>query len=243
MSRICTFCSARESSSAGIWHVRPSCVGCRGPPKTLRGARVDNGYATSAGVWAPGATPARRNVCIALDGAGSRTTFIDVYTGRRDPMFVRKDIFSVCPRMVKLTRASSGELRSALLKVKKHLAPADTPGLEDVLGQGCDIPSGGTSFLLMLAQLSGAGRPAERVAMESADSIRLGRVPHTKCKLLLPTGAQTLGRFLEYFCRVARQTDNASAPTVATEREFFCESLRALHLPCAATGKGVGSLM
>ena len=62
-------------------------------------------------------------------------------------MSVRVGVFAICPRVAKLRRACPGGLRNALLHVKKHLAPAETSGLEDVLSQGGDIPSGGTPLL------------------------------------------------------------------------------------------------
>ena len=92
--------------------------------------------------------------------------------------------------MAEHRRASPTELRSALRRVKKHLAPANTSGLEDVLGQGSDVPSDGTSLLLMAAQFSGSGAPAEQVTTESVDRIRLSRAPHMIYKYILPNSVQ-----------------------------------------------------
>ena len=92
--------------------------------------------------------------------------------------------------MVELRRASPADLRSALLRVKKHLAPANTSGLEHASGQGSEVPSDGTSLLSTTAQFSGAGAQAEKVAMESVDRIRLSRAPNMKYKYLLSRGAQ-----------------------------------------------------
>ena len=92
--------------------------------------------------------------------------------------------------MVGVRRAPPADLRSALLRVKKHLAPADASGFEDALSQGSEAPSDGTSLLLMTTQPSGAGTQAEKGAMESADRIRLSRAPHMGYKYLLPNGAQ-----------------------------------------------------
>ena len=161
MSNICTSCSAREGSPAGKWYVRPSCVGRRDPPNALRDACVDNGNAPPAGACTPGATPSRRrNDRFSLDAASRQATFVDVYRARCDPTSVCKDILAASPWMAELNRASPGELRSAVLREQKHLAPANMSGLEEVLGQGGDIPSDGASFLFMTAPVSGAGAPA-----------------------------------------------------------------------------------
>ena len=103
---------------------------------------------------------------------------------------------------VDLRRASSVELRSALLRVKKHLPPANTSGLEDVLGQGSEVPSDGTSPLLTSAHMRGFGTRAEQVATKSVDRFRLSRAPHMGYTYLLGYGAQYVGRALEYFGRV-----------------------------------------
>ena len=89
------------------------------------------------------------------------------------------------PWMVQLRHASPGEVRSALQRVKKHLPPSNASGLEDVLGQGGEVPSESTSLLLMTAQTSGSGSQAEKVALESVDRLRLSRAPHMKYKFLL----------------------------------------------------------
>ena len=73
--------------------------------------------------------------------------------------------------------------------------------------------------------------------MESVDRTRLSRAPHTKYKFLLPNGVRSMGRALECFRRVAKQTDNALVRAVATGREFVCESIRVLYVPYAASGK------
>ena len=173
MSNICTSCSARGSSSAGKLYVCPSFMGHGDPPNTLCDACVDCAFAPSAGAWAPGATPHFRcNVCVALDAADHRAARIDMYTARFDPTSVRKDTFAAHPGMADLSRASPEEPRSALLRAKKHLAPANTSGLEDVLGHGSDVPSEGTSLLSTTAQFPGAGASTERAARESVARIR-----------------------------------------------------------------------
>ena len=103
------------------------------PPNTLRDARVGNAYASSAVVRTPGATPpCRCNVCFALGAAKGRTAFIDAYKARCHPMSACEDISACGPWRADMSRAPLGEL--AFLWVKKHLAPANAPGLEDVAG-------------------------------------------------------------------------------------------------------------
>ena len=119
----------------------------------------------------------------------------------------------------------------------KHLPPSNMSGLEDVLEQGGEAPSDGTSLLLMAAQFSGVGTQAARVAAESADRIRLSPAPHMKYKYLLGNGVRTMAEALEYFRRVVRQTDSPPVRAVAFEREFICESTRILFAPHAPSGK------
>ena len=176
MSNVCSFCPVKGSAPAGKWLVRGDCVGGRDPP----GAATPH-FASSLRAWAPNAAAQFRcNMCLALDAAKRRESVVDEYKDRCDPSSVRRDILVMCPWMAGLRRAPPSELRSALLRAKKHLPPSNTSGLEDVLGQGGEVPSGGTSLLLMTAQLSGVGAQAERVAMESVGRIRLSRSPHMK---------------------------------------------------------------
>ena len=106
--------------------------------------------------------------------------------------------------MAELRRAPLGELRNTLLRVKKHLAPANTSGSEGVRGQGSEVPSDDTPALLSTAQFPGAGTPAERVAMDSVDRIKLIRAPRMRYKFLLPNGAHNKGRTLGNFRRLAK---------------------------------------
>ena len=135
-------------------------------------------------------------VLAALDAAKHREAVIEEYENRCGPLFVCGDIFVVCPRMAELHRASPTVLRSAHQQIKQHLAPASTSGLEDVLSQGSDVPSDGTSLLLMTAQFPGPGTRAERVATESVDCILLSRAPRLKYKYLLPSGAAWLSKLI-----------------------------------------------
>ena len=174
-----------------------------------------------------------------LDVAERRDAFIDDYKSRCDPTFARKDIFADCPWVAELSRASPGELRDALLRVRKHRAPADASGLEDALGQGSEVPSDGTTSLSTTAPFSGAGAAAEHVAMDSVDRIHLSCATHMKSKFSLRNGAHALGRALEYFRRVAEETDSSSVRAGVNRCEFFRESARVLFTPYVAAGRGL----
>ena len=82
-----------------------------------------------------------------LEPARSRKAVIDEYKRRRDPSYVRKDIFNIRPRMAETRHAPTSDLRSALLRVNKHLSPADAPGSEDALGRGGGASLYGASVL------------------------------------------------------------------------------------------------
>ena len=176
---------------------------------------------------------------MAMDATKHHEQAIEGFQSRCDPMSVRNDIFVVCAWMVELRRACPGELRNALPLARKHLAPANSSGLEDVLVQGSAFPSDGTALSLMTAQFSGVGSPGERVALESVEHIRLSRDPHTKRKFVLPDGVHKTDRALGYPRRLAKQTDNALVRTVAIERGVFCGSIRILYTLYAALGKGL----
>ena len=96
----------------------------------------------------------------------------------RSPLGGRKK--SLRPWMVDIRRAATGEIRSALLRAKRHLPPANSPGQEDVFGRGGDVPREGTSVLF-----TAAGPRTEQVAMEPIGRIRLNRAPPMKFKHLL----------------------------------------------------------
>ena len=103
----------------------PGCVGRRDPPNTLCDVRLDNGHVPTRSLWAPGASaPFRCHACVALGVSKSRETVTEGFKSRRDPTSVCKDILVVCPRVVDIRRTTPAELRSALLRVKNHLAPA-----------------------------------------------------------------------------------------------------------------------
>ena len=145
----------------GKWLVCSDCVGRRDPPTALCETCVENGYASTFGAWAPHAPLLFRcHVCIAFSSAQHRDRVLVEFKSRCDPTSICRDIFVVCPWMVQLRQASPGEVRSALRRVKKHLPPSNASGLEDVLGQGGEVPSESTSLLLMTAQMSGSGSQA-----------------------------------------------------------------------------------
>ena len=133
MSNVCAFCQVKESTSVGKWLVRGDCVGHREPPSALCDTCTDSGFASSIGLWIPNApVPFRRNICRASGAAKHRESVADEYKSRRDPASVCRDIFSACPWMTGVRRASPAELRAALVRVKKHLPPPNTSGVEDV---------------------------------------------------------------------------------------------------------------
>ena len=240
MSNVCPFCQSEESASVGMWFACVDCVGRRNPSSAACDSCVDYGYDSSLDAWSPSeSTTFRCNVSSALGATMYRDAVIDEYKTRRDPVSMCKDISAACPRMVELRRATPSEFRSALLRVKKHLAPANTSGLEDVLGQGSEVPPGGTSLLSMPAQFSGAGTQAEKVAMEPVDRIRLSRAPHMKYKYLLPNGVRAMDKAWEHFRRVAKQTDSPLARAVANECEYICEARRILSTPYFPPGQGL----
>ena len=240
MSNVCAFCQVKESSSAGKWLVCPDCAGRRDPLTALCESCVENGYAPTFGVWAPNAPlQFRCNVCIALNSAQHRNMVLDEFKSRCDPTSICRDIFVVCPWMVHLRQASPNDIRVALRRVKRHLPPSNSSGLEDVLGQGGEIPSEGTSLLLMTAQFSGTGSQAEKVALESVDRLRLSRAPHMKYKYLLAGGVTSMDKALEYFRRVIKESDDVLVRSIAMEREFICEAMRVLFTPYAPSVKGL----
>ena len=153
------------------------------PANSVCDSCVDDGFASSLGVWAPNSSaPFRCHVRCALEAAEYREAAAADYEYRCDLTWVRKDISAVRQGVAELRRASPIGIRGAPRRVKKHLAPANATGLEDVLGEGSDAPSDGASSLLITAQFSGPCTQAEKVAMESADRIRLSRAPHMRYK-------------------------------------------------------------
>ena len=147
-----------------------------------------------------------------LEPARSHKAVIDEYKHRRDSSYVRKDIFNICPRMAETRRAPTSDLRSALLPVKKHLSPADTPGSEDALGRAGEAPEGRR---FMESQTCEAGSRDWQVALESVGRMRLSRAPHMEFKSLLAPTMAPRGRPLEYFRLVAKETDNTLVEALA----------------------------
>ena len=174
-----------------------------------------------------------------MDAAKRRESVAEEYKNRCDSASACRDIATACPWMVELRRATPPDLRTAPARVRKRLPPPNISGLEDVLGHGGEAPSDSASLLLIPAQISGAGTRAEKVAMESVGRIRLSRAPHMKYKYPLSGGARTIGKALEYFRRVVKQSDDPLVRAVASEREFICEAMRTLVTPYAPPGKGL----
>ena len=161
MSNVCTPCQVQESASVGRWLVCGDCVGRRDPPSALCDACADKVFASSVGIWAPNApAPFRCNICHASYAAKRREFVVGEYENRRDPASVHRDIFMARHWAAELRRAPPSDLRTALVRVKKHLPPLNMSGIEDVLGHGGEAPSDGTPLLLMTAQFPGAGTRA-----------------------------------------------------------------------------------
>ena len=87
------------------------------------------------------------------------------------------DMFTVCPWMVDIRRATSSEIRSDLMRAKRRHLPANTSGLGDMLARGGEVPSEGTSLLFLAAQTCGAGYRSEKAPTESIDRVRPNRAP------------------------------------------------------------------
>ena len=60
-----------------------------------------------------------------------------------------------------------------------------------------------------------------------------------KFKYLLSGGVQSMDKVFEYFRRVVKESNDALAQAVASEREFICEAMRVLFTPYAPSGKGL----
>lgn len=73
------------------------------------------------------------------------------------------------------------------------------------------------------------------------DCIRPSRAPNMKYKYLLGNGAQSLGRVVEDYRRVAKATDTTLVRAVAQKREFICEAIRVSSAPYKPSGKGLAA--
>ena len=112
-------------------YVCPECVGRRIPPMTTCDSCADEGLAATMGSWdLTSIAPFKCQMRIVLDSAKYREAAIDDYKHRCDPLSSRKDIFDMCPWAVAMRRASTPELRRALLRVKKHPPLGDLSWLE-----------------------------------------------------------------------------------------------------------------
>ena len=164
----------------------PHCVGRRSPPRALCESRAESGFAPPAGAQLPGAAvPFRCNIRGASDPAKRRDAVNAEYKDRCDPLFVRKDIFAARQRMVNLRSATPVEMRSAPLRVEKHVPPANTSGLGDVLGQ---VSRSAVERNLAVFGVSSDVWPGHAesawVTLESVDRIRHRRAPLAKYEYL-----------------------------------------------------------
>ena len=133
---MCAFCQVKESSSAGECLVCSDCVGRRGPQAALGEMCVGNGYASTFCAWVSHASLRfRYHVCLGLDSAQRRNAVLDEFASRCDPTSIRRDKFVVRPWTAQVRRASSGEVRPALLRIRNTSPPSRASGQEDVLGQ------------------------------------------------------------------------------------------------------------
>lgn len=91
----------------------------------------------------------------------------------------------------------------------------------------------------MSAEMCDSGTRAEQVAWKSVGRIRLSRAPRMMYKSLLDNGAQSTDRALEYYRRVAIETDSALVRAAAKDRECICEAIRISYAPHAPCGRGL----
>ena len=220
--------------SAGKWYAYVDCVGRRDTPTTLFEMRADEVLALPSGTLDPKSpSPLKCRACIALEFARFREFPVRSYKNRCDPMATCEDICTACPRVVDIRRAASGDTGSASLRVLRHRPPANASGSEDVRGRGSEVPSEGTSLLLLAARACGTGPRAGQVAVEPIGRIRLNRAPYMKFRLLFGPGIQGRDRALEFFRHVAKGTNDVVARTRAKERENICDAVRILFPPYA----------
>ena len=190
---------------------------------------VDKGLSALLGVWDPMApSPFKCRVCIILESARIAEAITEDYKDRRDTMAICKDTFTARPWMADIHRPS---IRSALLRVRHCLPPANSCGLADVRVRGSQVPSAGALLLLTSAQTCGAASRSGRVALGSIGRVRSNPSPHVKFKQCSGPDAQGVGRAAEYLRRVAKETDDGLARTSASQREHFREAPRALPTP------------
>ena len=83
---------------------------------------------------------------IGLESFRQRESACEDYRAPRDPTSISKDLLPVCFQFFEIRRATSIHLRHSVLCVKKHLHAADVAGLRDILGQGGEDPTEGTSL-------------------------------------------------------------------------------------------------
>ena len=85
----------------------------------------------------------------------------------------------------------------------------------------------------MAAQSRGAAVRAKQLAAGTNDRIRLNRAPQMKSNHLLGSDVRGMGRALEYFRRVTRETDSVLARALASECGYICGAVLFLFTPRA----------
>ena len=101
---------------------------------------VDVGLVATLGTWGTKrADSFECRVRIVLESPLYCKSVIDWCKWGRDPPPMFEDVFGVCPSFVEIRRYSSINIRCGILRVKKHLPPANVPGLEDIFGRGGEV--------------------------------------------------------------------------------------------------------
>ena len=127
---------------------------------TICDSYVDKGLAKTTGSRDKASSaPFKREMRFAPESVKFREVVVDEDTHRCDPWYMCKDIFGACPRIVEIRRASTPELRRAVLRVKGRAPPADLSGPGDASGRGGKVLTQGTPPLLMATQLRGEVAP------------------------------------------------------------------------------------
>ena len=136
------------------------------------------------------------------------------------------------PRLIGIRLASSSQVRQAILRMKKHLP------LVNILAQGGEVPSNGTSLPLMASQYGCAVSQLKRVALKSLGCIWPRRAPHMKHNYPLGPGGAPMGRAPGYFRTVVKEAGDPLARASVEGRECICDELRVLFTPYVALAKG-----
>ena len=84
-----------------------------------------------------------------------RESAIARYETRRNPLSISKVTFASRPWSMEIRRPSFIDLRHVILRVKKCLPLSNDAGLEDMLRGGGEVPTEGTSVLVVATQNCG----------------------------------------------------------------------------------------